>query len=138
MVDYTSQDFVAEVGQATYGHGVDVVLDVIGGDYVQRNVRVSAVGGHIIQVGVMGGGKAEVNVGDLLPKRLSLTGTVLRGRPVEEKIAVSRRCEHDLLPLFDAGTLRPVIDRRMSLWEVAEAHELVAANATVGKVVLQP
>ncbi|MCP4437225.1 MAG: NAD(P)H-quinone oxidoreductase [Actinomycetia bacterium] len=138
VVDYTSQDFVAEVGQATYGHGVDVVLDVIGGDYVQRNVRVSAVGGHIIQVGVMGGGKAEVNVGDLLPKRLSLTGTVLRGRPVEEKIAVSRRCEHDLLPLFDAGTLRPVIDRRMSLWEVAEAHELVAANATVGKVVLQP
>jgi NADPH:quinone reductase-like Zn-dependent oxidoreductase len=117
--------------------GVDVILDVIGGDYVARNIRAAAIGGRIIQVGVMGGGKAEVDVGSLLPKRVSIIGTVLRGRPVEEKIAVTQRCAHDLLPLFDSGVLEPVIDRRMQLWDVAEAHELVASNATVGKVVLE-
>ena len=138
VVDYGSQDFVEEVRTATGGRGVDVVLDVIGGDYVQRNMKASCVGGRIIQVGVMGGGKAEVNVGDLLPKRLSIIGTVLRGRPIEEKIAVTMRCEHDLVPLFESGSLSPVIDRRMPLWDVAEAHEVVAANATIGKVLLQP
>lgn len=137
VIDYGSQDFVQVMKSATDRAGVDVVLDVIGGDYVARNISVAAVGGRIIQVGVMGGGKAEVDVGSLLPKRVSITGTVLRGRPLEEKIAVTRRCAHDLLPLFESGALRPVIDRQMSLWDVAAAHEAVAANATVGKVVLE-
>jgi len=136
VVDYTTEDFVAAVRGATGGSGADVVLDVIGGDYVARNIRAAAVGGRIIQVGVMGGGAAEVPIGELLSKRVALTGTVLRGRPVEEKIAVTRRCAHDLLPLFDAGTVRPVIDREMSLWDVAAAHEYVATNANVGKVLL--
>ena len=136
-IDYGSEDFVAVTKAATGGAGVDVILDVVGGDYVARNIKAAAVGGRIIQVGVMGGGRAEVDVGSLLPKRVSITGTVLRGRPVEEKIAVTQRCAHDLLPLFASGDLEPVIDRRMSLWDVAEAHELVASNATVGKVVLE-
>ena len=84
----------------------------------------------------MGGGDARVPVGELLRKRISWTGTVLRARPVEEKIAVSRRCGHDLLPLFASGVLRPVIDRRYPLDRVAEAHGYVASNANVGKVVL--
>ena len=137
VVDYGSEDFVEVVRSVTRGTGVDVVLDVVGGDYLARNIKASRVGGRIIQVGVMGGGRTEVDLGALLPKRLSIVGTVLRGRPLEEKVAVTRRCAHDLLPLFDAGTLRPVIDRRMSLWDVAEAHELVASNATVGKVLLE-
>jgi putative PIG3 family NAD(P)H quinone oxidoreductase len=137
VVDYGSADFVEAVAEATSGVGADVVLDVIGGDYVARNVAAAAVGATIVQVGVMGGGKAEVPVGAMLPKRVALVGTVLRARPIEEKIAVTRRCAHDLLPLFDSGVLRAVVDRRMSLWEVAEAHEHVAANANVGKVILE-
>lgn len=137
VVDYTRHDFVSAVRAASAGAGADVVLDVIGGDYVARNVRTVAVGGRIVQVGVMGGGRAEVPVGELLPKRASIIGTVLRGRPIEEKIAVTQRCAHDLLPLFESGALRPVIDRRMSLWDVADAHEYVAGNANVGKVLLE-
>jgi NADPH:quinone reductase-like Zn-dependent oxidoreductase len=136
VVDYGSQDFVEEVRNSTTA-GVDVVLDVVGGDYVARNVRAARVGGRIIQVGVMGGGKAEVPVGEMLTKRVSLTGTVLRARPLEEKIAISRRCAHDLLPLFDSGALAPIIDRRMSLWEVGEAQEYVASNKNFGKVLLE-
>jgi putative PIG3 family NAD(P)H quinone oxidoreductase len=136
VVDYEAEDFVERVKETTHGKGVDVVLDVVGGGYVARNVAAAGVGGRIVQVGVMGGAGAEVPVGLLLSKRVSLIGTVLRARPVEEKIAVTRRCAHDLLPAFEAGALRPVIDRRMSLWEVAAAHELVQSNATVGKVVL--
>jgi putative PIG3 family NAD(P)H quinone oxidoreductase len=136
VVDYTSEDFVDAVMAATSGRGVDVVLDVIGGDYAARNLAAAAVGGRIVQVGVMGGGKAEVPVGTLLTKRVSWIGTVLRARPIEEKIAVSRRCALDLLCAFESGLLRPVIDRRMPLWDVAEAHELVQSNATVGKVLL--
>lgn len=137
VVDYGSEDFVEAVREATGGTGVDVVLDVIGGDYVARNIRSSRVGGRIVQVGVMGGGKAEVPVGEMLPKRVSLTGTVLRARPLEEKIAITRRCAHDMGPAFESGALVPVIDRRMSLWDVAEAHEYVASNANVGKVLLE-
>lgn len=137
VIDYGSEDYVEVMKAATGRAGVDVILDVIGGDYVARNIKAAAVGGRIIQVGVMGGGKAQVDVGSLLPKRVSITGTVLRGRPVEEKVAVTQRCAHDLLPLFDSGVLSPVIDRRMSLWDVGAAHEAVAANATVGKVVLE-
>ncbi len=137
VVDYGSQDFVAVARDVTAGMGVDVVLDVVGGDYVARNIRSVAVGGRIIQVGVMGGGNTEVPVGEMLGKRVSLVGTVLRARPLEEKIAITQRCAHDLLPHFDSGVLKPVIDRRISLWEVAEAHEYVATNANVGKVLLE-
>lgn len=136
VIDYGSEDFQERVMDATAGAGVEVVLDVIGGDYVARNIRSCAVGGRIVQVGVMGGGKATVPVGELLPRRVSLIGTVLRARPLEEKIAITRRCAHDLLPAFRAGDLVPVVDRRMSLWDVAEAHAHVASNANVGKVLL--
>jgi NADPH:quinone reductase-like Zn-dependent oxidoreductase len=137
VVDHTVDDFVEACRSATGGAGVDVVLDVVGGDYAARNLQACRVGGRIIQVGVMGGGSAQVPVGELLRKRISWIGTVLRARPIEEKLSVSRRCAHDLLPLFDAGTLRPVIDRRYPLDRVAEAHEYVASNANIGKVLLE-
>lgn len=137
VVDYGSDDFAEAALAATDGVGVDVVLDVVGGGYVARNLRCTRVGGRILQVGVMGGGNADVPVGELLRKRIAWIGTVLRARPIEEKIAVSRRCAHDLVPLFEAGTLRPVIDSRYPLDRVAEAHEHVAANANVGKVLLE-
>ena len=136
VVDYGSQDFVAEVAAATGGAGVDVILDVIGGDYVERNIASLAVKGHIIQVGVMAGKPVPFNVGLLLGKRASITGTVLRARPLEEKIAISQRFASEMLPLFATGQLKPVIDSVYAFANIASAHEYMATNGNVGKIVI--
>jgi len=136
VVDYGTQDFVAEVAAATAGKGVDVILDVIGGDYVERNIASLAVKGHIIQVGVMAGKPVPFNVGLLLGKRASITGTVLRARPLEEKIATSQRFAAEMLPLFDSGELKPVIDSTYAFADIASAHEYMATNGNVGKIVI--
>jgi NADPH2:quinone reductase len=135
-VDYAIDDFVEAARQASGGGGVDVVLDVIGGDYVDRNINAVRVGGRILQVGVMGGGTTPVNIGSMLPKRVSLIGTTLRPRPLEEKIAVTQRFAAEMLPLFRAGTLHPVIDSRFALDQIVAAHELMESNANVGKIVV--
>lgn len=135
-IDYTSDDFVAAVRDATSGQGVDVVLDVIGGDYVARNIECVRVGGRIIQVGVMGSGRADVPVGSLLMKRAQLIGTTLRSRPLEDKIAITQQVARELLGRFDRGELRPVIDSRFAFDDVADAHRRMAANANVGKILL--
>jgi putative PIG3 family NAD(P)H quinone oxidoreductase len=136
VVDYGTKDFVAEVAAATGGAGVDVILDVIGGDYVERNVASLAVKGHIIQVGVMAGKPVPFNVGLLLGKRASITGTVLRARPLEEKIAISQRFASEVLPLFSTGQLKPVIDSVYAFADIASAHEYMASNGNVGKIVI--
>jgi putative PIG3 family NAD(P)H quinone oxidoreductase len=136
VVDYGTQDFVAEVATATGGAGVDVILDVIGGDYVERNIASLAVKGHIIQVGVMAGKPVPFNVGLLLGKRASITGTVLRARPLEEKIAISQRFASEMLPLFSTGQLKPVIDSVYAFADIASAHEYMASNGNVGKIVI--
>jgi NADPH2:quinone reductase len=136
VVDYGSQDFVEEVQKATNGKGVDVVLDVIGGDYVERNIASLAVKGHIIQVGVMAGKPVPFNVGLLLAKRASITGTVLRARPLDEKIAITQRFIAEMLPLFGTGALKPVIDSSYPIAEIAKGHEFMASNGNVGKIVI--
>jgi len=136
VVDYGSQDFVAEAQKASNGAGVDVVLDVIGGEYVERNVASLAVKGRIIQVGTMAGKPLPFNVGLLLAKRASITGTVLRARPTEEKIAISRRFAAEMLPLFSSGHMKPVVDSVYSLEQIAEAHTYMGSNANVGKIVI--
>ena len=136
VVDYGSQDFVEESARATGGAGVDVILDVIGGEYVARNIVSLAVKGRIIQVGVMDGKPQVLNVGALLGKRATITGTVLRARPTEEKIAISRRFAAEMLPLFATGQLRPVIDSVYALDDIRAAHEHMASNANVGKIVV--
>lgn len=136
VVDYGGEDFVEAATAETDGRGVDVVLDVVGGDYLPRNIRALATGGRIVQVGVMAGGTAEIPLGALLPKRAALIGTVLRSRPIEEKIALTRRFAREILPLFDAGLLHPVIDTRMPLAAVADAHRRMEANLNVGKILL--
>ncbi len=135
-VDYRSEDFVEATLEHTVGRGVDVILDVIGGEYVARNLECLSPGGTIIQVGVMGGGKATVNVGELLRKRARLVGTVLRSRPIEEKIALARRAHTELMAHFERGAMSPVIDSRYPLEQVADAHRRMAANENVGKIVL--
>jgi putative PIG3 family NAD(P)H quinone oxidoreductase len=136
VVDYTSQDFAETVKRATDGKGVDVILDVIGGEYLDRNVACIAVRGRIVQVGVMGGGNTAFNLGALMPKRASLTGTVLRARPLEEKISLSQRFSSEIIPLFESGLLRPVIDRRFPFTAIAEAHAFMGANGNIGKIVI--
>ncbi len=136
VVDYGRDDFVAAAKAATNGRGVDAVLDVVGGEYLMRNVSSIRVGGTIVQVGVMGGGAAEINLGLLLPMRAHLVGTVLRARPLEEKVAASVRFAAEVVPAIEAGAVRPVIDRRFPLADMAEAHRYLETNANVGKVLI--
>lgn len=135
-IDYKTQDFVEVVMQATHGKGVSAVLDVIGGDYLNRNVEALALKGSIVQVGLMGGGSTAFNIGALMPKRARLIGTVLRPRPVEEKIALTQRFIGEMMPLFEVGKLRPVIDRRFGLDQIGDAHRFMESNANTGKIVI--
>jgi len=136
VIDYHTEDFVDGVRAATEGVGVDVVLDVIGGEYLPRNVAAVAMGGRIIQVGVMAGKPVPFDVGSLLMKRASVTGTTLRARPLEEKIAITREFAAQLLPHVAAGTMKPVIDSRYSIDDIADAHIRMGENANAGKIVI--
>lgn len=136
VVDYTREDYVEAAWAATGGQGVDVVLDVIGGDYLMRNVKALRTGGTIVQVGVMGGGRTDIDLAALLPKRAHLVGTVLRARPLEEKIAVTQRFAREVLPWYATGTIRPVVDSRYPLAAIADAHRHMEANANVGKILI--
>jgi len=135
-IDYATTDFVESVVSFTNGDGVDVVLDVIGGDYVNRNIAALRTGGRIVQVGTMGGGRTDVNIGMLMPKRATIIGTVLRARPLEEKIAITQRFTAEILPLFDQGRLSTVIDSRFSLNDIGDAHRHMESNANVGKILV--
>jgi len=136
VIDYAAEDFADRVLEATGGVGADVILDVIGGDYLPNNVRCVRLGGRIIQVGVMAGGPVPFDVGSLLMKRATVTGTTLRARPIEEKIAITQEFATQMLPRVAEGALSPVIDSRFPLEQVAAAHEHMAANANAGKIVL--
>ena len=135
-VDYATEDFADAALAFTGGAGVDVVLDVVGGDYLARNLQALRTRGCIVQVGVMGGGQATFPLGAMLGKRATLVGTVLRGRPIEEKIALTQRFEREALPFLADGSCRPVIDSRYPLADAAAAHRYMETNANVGKIVL--
>lgn len=123
--------------EATEGRGVDVVLDLVGGPYLAGNQRVIRKGGRHVVVGIPGGAKAEVDLGQLMRKRVTLLGTVLRSRPLEEKVALARAFEHDVLPGFEDGTLRPIVDRIFPVEDAAEAHRYMEANRNFGKILLR-
>lgn len=128
-------DWLADAQAAVPG-GFGTVLDVVGGEEIDRNLQAVAPRGTIVQVGLMGGGSVPVNVGLLMGKRAHWIGTTLRARPIEEKVAVTRRFAAEMLPLFEDGRLKPVIDRRYPLAEIAEAHKLMESNANAGKIVI--
>lgn len=136
-VNYHTGDFAAEALAATGGRGVDVVLDVIGADYWERNLRALAPRGRMVLVGLMGGAAAQANLGVLLMKRLQVRGTTLRARPLEEKAAATRAFEKSVLPHVASGRVKVVVDRVFPLREAAEAHRYLASNANFGKVVLE-
>lgn len=139
VLERSPNDWLAEA-TAAVPDGFDTVLDVVGGEEIDRNLRAVASRGTIVQVGLMGGGSTQVNVGLLLAKRAHWVGTTLRARPLEEKIAVTRRFAAEMLPLFrevdGRAPLRPVIDCTFPLEQIAAAHELMASNANAGKIVI--
>ena len=136
VIDYSTEDFVEAVRAATGGAGVDVVLDVIGGDYLPRNISCLRTNGRIVQVGVMSGASVPFNPAALMAKRAALIGTTLRARPIEEKIAVTQQFAAEMLPHAATGALAPVIDSRFALEEAPAAHERMEANLNAGKIVL--
>jgi NADPH:quinone reductase-like Zn-dependent oxidoreductase len=115
---------------------VDVILDVIGAEYWERNLRALAVKGRMVVVGLMGGTGASTNLGVLLQKRLQVRGTTLRARPMEEKATATRAFEKSVLPHIASGRVKVVIDRVYALRDAAEAHAYMATNANFGKIVL--
>ncbi len=137
-INYREQDFADVVAQETDGYGVDVILDVVGAPYWDRNLASLATKGRMVIVGTMGGGRVEqMNIGALMGKRLRVHGTVLRSRPLEEKAELTQQFARRLLPLFEGGRLTPVVDRVFALEEVAEAHRYMESNANFGKIVLR-
>ena len=136
VVERSPHEWLPEVKEHVPA-GFDVVLDVIGGDEVDRNLQAVATKGTIVQVGLMGGGATMVNVGLLLAKRATWVGTTLRARPIEEKVAVTRRFAAEMLPLFDDGTLRPVIDSVYDFDQIADAQRHMESNANVGKILVR-
>ena len=121
---------------AAVPEGFDTILDVVGGEEVERNLAAVATKGRIIQVGLMAGSTVQLNVFALMARRATWTGTTLRARPIEEKIAVTRRFAAEVLPLFDSGRLRPLIDSRFPFDRISDAHRHMAANANAGKIMI--
>jgi putative PIG3 family NAD(P)H quinone oxidoreductase len=135
--NYESEEFGARVAEVTGGRGVDLILDSIGGPYLQPNLRALATGGRLILIGVMGGKAGELDLARVVSKRLRVIGSTLRSRPLGEKAALCADFEREALPLFASGRCRPVVDRVLPLAEVAEAHRVVGASEHFGKVVLR-
>ncbi|GAB3151600.1 NAD(P)H-quinone oxidoreductase [Micromonospora sonneratiae] len=135
-IDYTSEDFVEEIKNITDGRGADVILDIMGGAYLGRNVAALATGGRLLVIGLQGGRKGELDLGALLNKRGSIFATALRSRPVEEKAAIVRGVREEVWPLVESGAIGPIIDRKMPMALAAEAHRIVGSNDHLGKVLL--
>ena len=135
-VDYRAEDFVAAVQAITGGRGVDLVLDMIGGDYLPRNIAVLAEEGRHVSIAVQRGAKAEVSIWDVMRKRLVLTGSTLRPRPVAFKAAIAEALKREVWPHLDGGAIRPVVHATFPLERASEAHALMEAGTHVGKIVL--
>ncbi|MGH6872206.1 MAG: NAD(P)H-quinone oxidoreductase [Rhizomicrobium sp.] len=135
-INYNEQDFVDVVKDATAGKGVDVILDMVGGDYIQRNMAAAAVWGRIVNIAYMKGLSAQVNFAPMLMKRLSLLATTLRGRTNDEKGAIRDALLREVWPLIEAGTIKPVVDRIFPLADAQAAHERMKGSAHIGKILL--
>jgi putative PIG3 family NAD(P)H quinone oxidoreductase len=135
-INYREQDFVESLRTATDGHGADVILDLMGASYLARNIAALAVNGRLVVIGLQGGARAELDLGQLMGKRAAVLATTLRARPDEEKAAIVQSVREHVWPLLESGRVVPVVDRVLPVDQAAEAHRLVEAGAVVGKVVL--
>jgi NADPH2:quinone reductase len=135
-INYKTADFVEAIASITGGLGVNVILDIVGGDYLERNLKSLAVEGRLVQIGLQGGAKTTISLSTLMQRRLTLTGSTLRIRSVAEKAAIARDLEQHVWPLLSSGIVRPVIARTLPLTEAAEAHRILESGEVVGKIVL--
>jgi len=135
-IDYKTEDFAAVVKELTNGKGVDVVLDMVGGDYVAREISCLADDGRIVVIALLGGAKANVDLGQVLRRRLTITGSTLRPRPVAFKAQIARELRERVWPLLEAGRIKPVIYQTFPLEAAADAHTLMESSAHVGKIML--
>jgi NADPH:quinone reductase len=135
-INYKSEDFVAVTKAATGGHGADVILDMVGGDYIARNYEAAAVEGRVVQIAFQGSAKATVDFHRIMLKRLHHTGSTLRARSVVDKGKIVRAVEEHVLPLIAAGRVKPVIDSTFPLAQAAAAHARMETSAHIGKIVL--
>ncbi|WP_335971912.1 MULTISPECIES: NAD(P)H-quinone oxidoreductase [Streptomycetaceae] len=132
LIDYHRQDFVAELGP----DGADVVLDLVGAKYLDRNIDALAPGGRLVVIGMQGGVKAELNLAKLMAKRGAVAATTLRARPPAEKASIVAAVRQHVWPLIEAGTVRPVVDRAIPLAQAADAHRLMESSTHIGKILL--
>lgn len=135
-IDYRAEDFVDSVERLTDGRGVDVILDIMGAVYLERNLRVLATEGRLVVIGLQGGVRAELDLGRMLSKRLQVLGSTLRARSADEKAVLAARLRDEVWPGFADGSLKPVVDRVFPLEEAAAAHAHLEAGGHVGKVLL--
>ena len=135
-INYRNEDFVAVIKELTGGRGVDVILDMVGGDYVPRELACLADDGRLALIAFMGGTKTSLDMTDILRRRLTITGSTLRPRPVEVKAAIARALREKVWPLIEAGQIRPVIYRTFGLEEAAAAHALMESSEHIGKILL--
>src|SRR3954469_18618391 len=135
-INYREQDFVEAVTQFTEKKGVDLILDMVGGDYINRNLACLAMDGRLVQIAFLQGAKAEINLASVMMKRQTITGSTLRPRSVAQKGEIAAALKAKVLPLFEAGTVKPVIYKTLKLAEAAEAHRLMESSAHIGKIVL--
>ena len=136
-IDYKTADFVATTKEATGGRGADLILDMVGGDYAERNHDAAAVEGRIVQIATQQGFKVTINLLKLMQKRLTHTGSTLRPRPVADKAMIARDLEAKAWPLLAAGKIKPVIDSTFPFREASKAHARMESSAHVGKIVLE-
>jgi NADPH2:quinone reductase len=134
--NYKTQDFVAGVKDATGGKGVDVILDMAAGDFVPRELKALADDGRLVFIAFLRGAKSELDVNDVMRRRLTITGSTLRPRPVEFKGAIARNLRDKIWPLIEAGKIKPVIYKTFPLAQASEAHKLMESGAHIGKIVL--
>ncbi|MEX2248356.1 MAG: NAD(P)H-quinone oxidoreductase [Parvibaculum sp.] len=135
-IDYRTQDFVAETKRLTDGRGADVILDMVGGDYIPRNIQAAATDGRIVSIAFLNGSTAEVNFLPVMLKRLTLTGSTLRPRSIEEKAALAQALKEKVWPLIEAGRIKPLIDTVFPLADAAKAHALMEKSSHIGKIIL--
>ncbi len=135
-INYRISDFVSEVERLTGNEGVDVILDMVGGEYTERNIRVLAPRGRLLQIAFMGGSRVNLDLRPVLTKRLVITGSALRPRTVEEKGAIAQELLAEVWPLLAKGVVKPIIDRTFPLHAAAEAHRYLEAGEHIGKIVL--
>ncbi|HHZ78851.1 MAG TPA: NAD(P)H-quinone oxidoreductase [Candidatus Lambdaproteobacteria bacterium] len=136
-INYREQDFSEEIKRLTEGKGIDVILDMIGGPYFPKNICLLADEGRLVQIALMQGSKAEVDFRSLLLKRVTLTGSTLRPRSVEQKTEIAKALRKNVWPLLDTGTVRPIIHQTFPLTQAAEAHSLMESSAHIGKILLK-